>query len=179
MYRSPHGKECYKNASCNNSLKGCIQKEFCNKKFASHWLFSVQRHLSYTCIINALIRFDESPSTSITIRPPMDNNAMSTTDIIIYTISIITLMIVEIRALWLARNFASSHYNHRAVIITLKASSFPPSKWQPDLSMFRSRKLINNSIFWNNESSNECNYTKIIRRGDYWPILPSREESNC
>ena len=110
----------------------------------------------------------------------MDNNVMSTTDIVIYTISIITLMIVENRALWLARSVASSHYNHRAVIITLKASSFPPSKWQPDLSMFRSRKLINNSIFSNNESSNECNYTKIIRRGDdYWPILPSREESNC
>ena len=107
------------------------------------------------------------------------NNVMSTTDIIIYTISIITLMIVENRTLWLARSFASSHYNHRAVIITLKASSFPPSKWQPDLSMFRSRKLINNSIFSNNESSNECNYTKIIRRGDYWPIFTSPEESNC
>ena len=73
MYRSPNGKECYKNASCNNSLKGCIQKECCNKKLTSHWLFSVQQHLSYTCFINAMIRFDESPSTAITIRPPIDN----------------------------------------------------------------------------------------------------------
>ena len=40
------------------------------------------------------------------------------------TFSIITLMIIENRALWLARSFASSRYNHRAVIITLKASSF-------------------------------------------------------
>ena len=39
-------------------------------------------------------------------------------------VSIITLMIIENRALWLARSFASSRYNHRAVIITLKASSF-------------------------------------------------------
>ena len=37
---------------------------------------------------------------------------------------IITLMIIENWALWLARSFASSRYNHRAVIITLKASSF-------------------------------------------------------
>ena len=36
----------------------------------------------------------------------------------------ITLMTIENRALWLARSFASSRYNHRAVIITLKASSF-------------------------------------------------------
>ena len=40
------------------------------------------------------------------------------------TVSIITLMIIENRALWLARSFALSRYNHRAVIITLKASSF-------------------------------------------------------
>ena len=130
-------------------------------------------HLSYTCIINAMIRFDESPSKSITIRPPIDNNVMSTTDIIIYTISIITLMIVENRALWLARSFASSHYNHRAVIITLKASSFPPSKWQPNLLMFRRRKLITNSIFSNNHQRNVIINTKIIRRGDYWPIFTS------
>ena len=38
--------------------------------------------------------------------------------------SIITLMIIENRALWLARSFALSRYNHRVVIITLKASSF-------------------------------------------------------
>ena len=34
------------------------------------------------------------------------------------------LMIIENRALWLARSFAVSRYNHCAVIITLKASSF-------------------------------------------------------
>ena len=39
-------------------------------------------------------------------------------------ISIITLMTIENRALWLARSFALSRYNPRAVIITLKASSF-------------------------------------------------------
>ena len=33
-------------------------------------------------------------------------------------------MIIENRALWLARGFALSRYNHRVVIITLKASSF-------------------------------------------------------
>ena len=55
-----HGKEWYKNSSCNNSLKRCLQKECCNKKFTSHWLFSVQPHLSYTCSINTMIRFDES-----------------------------------------------------------------------------------------------------------------------
>ena len=39
-------------------------------------------------------------------------------------ISIITLMIIKNRAVWLARSFTSSHYNHCPVIITLKASSF-------------------------------------------------------
>ena len=43
---------------------------------------------------------------------------------LISLISIITLMIIENRAPWLARSFALSRYNHRAVIITLKASSF-------------------------------------------------------
>ena len=38
--------------------------------------------------------------------------------------SLITMMIIENRALWLARSFVLSRYNHRAVIITLKASSF-------------------------------------------------------
>ena len=33
-------------------------------------------------------------------------------------------MIIENRALWLARSFALYRYNHRAVIITLKAISF-------------------------------------------------------
>ena len=39
-------------------------------------------------------------------------------------IRIIALMIIENWAWWLTRSFASSHYNHRAVIITLKASRF-------------------------------------------------------
>ena len=43
---------------------------------------------------------------------------------ILWLISIITLMIIENRAPWLARSFAMSRYNHRAVIITLKARSF-------------------------------------------------------
>ena len=34
-------------------------------------------------------------------------------------ISMITSMIIENRALWLARSFALSRYNHRAVIIKL------------------------------------------------------------
>ena len=33
-------------------------------------------------------------------------------------------MSIENRTLWLARSFALSRYNHRAVIIALKASSF-------------------------------------------------------
>ena len=39
-------------------------------------------------------------------------------------LSIITLMIIKNRVLWLARSFALSRYNHCAVIITLKARSF-------------------------------------------------------
>ena len=39
-------------------------------------------------------------------------------------VSIITMMIIENRALRLAKSFASSRYNHRPVIITLKARSF-------------------------------------------------------
>ena len=39
-------------------------------------------------------------------------------------ISIVTLMIIENRALWLARSFASSRYKHLAVIITLKVAVF-------------------------------------------------------
>ena len=39
-------------------------------------------------------------------------------------ISIITLMIIKNRALLLARSFALSRHNHRAVIIALKVSSF-------------------------------------------------------
>ena len=42
----------------------------------------------------------------------------------LWEFSIITLMIIENRALRLARSFALSRYNHRAVIITLKANSF-------------------------------------------------------
>ena len=53
------------------------------------------------------------PSTAITIRPPINNNVMSTTDIIIRTISITTLMIIENRALWLVRSFASSLYRRQ------------------------------------------------------------------
>ena len=38
------------------------------------------------------------------------------------------------------------------------------SKWQPDLSMFRSRKLISNFISSNNH---KCNYTKqLVASGD-------------
>ena len=43
---------------------------------------------------------------------------------IIMDISIVTLMIIENRALWLARSFASSRYDHLAVIITLKVAVF-------------------------------------------------------
>ena len=42
---------------------------------------------------------------------------------ILWLISIITLMIIENRAPWLVRRFAISRYNHRGVIITLKARS--------------------------------------------------------
>ena len=42
----------------------------------------------------------------------------------LWEFSIITLMIIENRALWLASSFALSRYNHHAVIITLKANSF-------------------------------------------------------
>ena len=38
--------------------------------------------------------------------------------------SIITMMIIENRALLLVRSFTLSRYNHHVVIITLKASSF-------------------------------------------------------
>ena len=39
-------------------------------------------------------------------------------------------MIIENRALWLARSFAISRYNHRAVIITLKAPWLKASSFQ-------------------------------------------------
>ena len=45
----------------------------------------------------------------------------------LWEFSIITLMIIENRALWLASSFALSRYNHRAVIITLKANCFQNS----------------------------------------------------
>ena len=41
-----------------------------------------------------------------------------------FQFSIIILTIIENRALWLARGFASSRYNHGPVIITMKISSF-------------------------------------------------------
>ena len=44
--------------------------------------------------------------------------------ILLTLISKITLMIIENRALLLARSFALSRYNHRAVIMKLKARSF-------------------------------------------------------
>ena len=40
----------------------------------------------------------------------------------LWEFSINTLMIIENGALWLARSFALSCFNHRAVIVTLKAS---------------------------------------------------------
>ena len=51
-------------------------------------------------------------------------------------ISIITLMIIENKALWLAMSFALSNYNHRAVIIALKARSFQNSS-----QVFYSKRL--------------------------------------
>ena len=67
-------------------------------------------------------------------------------------------MIIENRALLLARSFALSRYNHRSEY-GIEGEQF--SKWQPDLLIFRSRKLINNFIFSNNH---QCNYTKTISR---------------
>ena len=67
-------------------------------------------------------------------------------------------MIIENTAPWLARSFALSRYNHRAVIIALKASSFVDAK---DLLTFRSQKLVNNFILSNNH---HYNYTKTISR---------------
>ena len=73
--------------------------------------------------------------------------------------NIITLMIIKNRALWLARSFALSRYNHHAVITTLKASSF--QNGSHIFLMFRSRKLINTFIF---SSNHQFHYTKTIRR---------------
>ena len=66
-------------------------------------------------------------------------------------------MIIENRALRLAKSFALYRYNHRAVIITLKARSF--QNGSQFFFMFRSRKLINTFILSNNH---QCNYTKTI-----------------
>ena len=52
----------------------------------------------------------------------------------LFVVSIITLMIIENRALWLAGSFASSLYNLRSVIITLKASSFQNGNQIVDVS---------------------------------------------
>ena len=54
----------------------------------------------------------------------ISGTAERTLSVLLWTISIISLMNIENRALWLARSFALSRYNHCAVIITLKASSF-------------------------------------------------------
>ena len=43
-------------------------------------------------------------------------------------------MIIENWALWMARSLASSHYNHRVTIITLKASSFQNGSQLVDVS---------------------------------------------
>ena len=57
--------------------------------------------------------------------------------------SIIKLMIIENRALCLARSFALSRYNHREGIITLKASSFqnrspiPRAQWNGTFRLHR------------------------------------------
>ena len=75
---------------------------------------------------------------------------------IIIDISIVTLMIIENRALWLARSFASSHYNHLLEIIALKASSFQKGS---QFCWSESRKLINNFIFSNNH---QCCLSSIV-----------------
>ena len=72
-----------------------------------------------------------------------------------FQFSIIILMISENRALWLARGFASSCYNHGAVIITMKISSFQNGS----KICWCFQKLINNFIFLN---SHQCNHTKTI-----------------
>ena len=52
----------------------------------------------------------------------------------LFVISIIAFMIIQNRALCLARSFASSPYNHRPVITTLKASSFQNGSQIVDVS---------------------------------------------
>ena len=97
-------------------------------------------------------------------------------------ISIITLMIIENRALWLARSFASSCYNHHAVIITLKASSFQNGSqicwcfrvgnWS--IILF-SQIIINVVILKQLVVSGDVN----IVRGDYSRIFMSPSVTNC
>ena len=98
------------------------------------------------------------------------------------TLSIITLMIIENRALWLARSFASSRYNHCVVIITLKASSFQNGSqicwcfgvgnWS--IILF-SRIIVNVIIPKQLVASGDVNigeWSPRLRHGDYLTIIP-------
>ena len=96
-----------------------------------------------------------------------------------FQFSIIILMIIENRALWLARGFASSRYNHGPVIITMKISSFQNGS----KICWCFQKLINNFIFLNNH---QCNHTKtiLVASGNvnispYSLIFTSPSATNC
>ena len=79
-----------------------------------------------------------------------------------YQSTLITLMIVENRALWLDRGFALSRYNHRTMIIALKASSF-----QNGSQIFWCFGVRNWSIIFIFSNNHQCNYTKqLVASGD-------------
>ena len=89
----------------------------------------------------------------------------------LWEFSVITLMIIENGALSLARSFDLSRYNHRAVIITLKASSF-----QNGSQIFWCFEVGNWSIILFSRVIINVIYTKIIsrlRRREYRRIVTS------
>ena len=101
---------------------------------------------------------------------------------------IITLMIIENRALWLTRGFASSGYNHHAVIITLKASSFQNGSlicWcfgVRNWSIILFSRIIINIIILKLVTWGKLNigkYSPRLRLGDYSPIFMLPSASNC
>ena len=109
----------------------------------------------------------------------------------ILEISIITLIIIEYRALWLARSFALSRYNHRSVIITLKASSSQYNSqifWclgvgnRSILLFSRIITKMNVIILKQLGASGDVNigeWSPRLRLGDYSPIFTSPLATHC
>ena len=93
-------------------------------------------------------------------------------------------MINENRALGLARSFALSRYNHRAVIIILKLVVFKMAARFVDISESEIDQFKENAVPQKTKeaTNHQCNFTKTIsrrRRREYRRIVTSAEATNC